>query len=215
MDSKAAVIECESLSKSFRMISLRAEVLALDSLTFSAREGDVVLLQGKNGSGKSTALNLMAGLYKPSSGRVSIMSSNPRRVRRGVIGYLPERVEFHSGISIEIFLKLLARLSGTSFKRVNLMMDEFNLLKWKQFSPDVFSAGMKRKFGLAAAFLQDPAVILLDEPFESLDEEAREFLRDKIKSCSDDGKTVILADHSGDFESLATKIIRLKEGRMC
>ena len=106
------------------MISLRTEVIALDELTFSAHKGDIVLLQGKNGSGKSTALNLIAGLYKPSSGRVTVMSRNPRRSRRGLIGYLPEKVEFHSGISLENFLKLLARLSGTNLDRVNLLICE-------------------------------------------------------------------------------------------
>ncbi|MFW9998211.1 MAG: ATP-binding cassette domain-containing protein, partial [Candidatus Odinarchaeota archaeon] len=189
---------------------MRTEIVAVDSLNFTAEKDEIVLLQGENGSGKSTVLKVLAGLLKPTSGRVRVFGHDPRK-KKISIGLLPEQVQYHPGVSARNFLKLLARLDKVPLKRVDTILKEFNLSKWADFPPDVFSAGMKRRFGLAAAFLKDPPVLLLDEPVESLDRENKGFLLDKIKDSTD--KIFVVADHGHDFEPIATQVIKMQEGR--
>ena len=202
----------EGLTKLYNGITALAEV------SFRADPGEVLALLGPNGAGKSTTLKALAGLVRPTRGRVSVEGYDPWRQPREAkrrIGYLPQHVDFPSSLTGEEVLAFYAGIRGAPAGRVREVVERMDLGGFLRRPVVTYSGGMKQRLGLAVAILGEPPVLLLDEPTLSLDAEGRVALREIVQRWREAGRVVIFASHVvQDTEEMATAVAILKEGRL-
>jgi ABC-type multidrug transport system ATPase subunit len=206
------MVVVEGLTKLYDGITAVAEV------SFRADPGEVLALLGPNGAGKSTTLKALAGLVRPTRGRVSVEGYDPWRQPREAkrrIGYLPQRVDFPSSLTGEEVLTFYAGIRGAPAGRVREAVERMDLGDFLRRPVGTYSGGMKQRLGLAVAILGEPPVLLLDEPTLSLDAEGRAALREIVQRWREAGRVVVFASHVvQDTEEMATAVAILKEGRL-
>jgi heme exporter protein A len=187
------MIEVRNLVKHFGRFS------ALRNLNLTVPDGDFISLFGKNGAGKTTLLRILAGLSRPSSGELDIKSARqaPSRIIRGRIGYLSHDTSLYMDLTALENLRFYARLMDVPadtpalaerMKRVGLGGRERDPVR-------NFSRGMQQRLAIARAFLHDPDILLLDEPFTGLDSSGSELFRGFLAAARAGGKTCIMAIH--------------------
>lgn len=178
-------------------------------------------LLGPNGAGKTTLMNILATLSAPTEGEVTWNGDNlrahPRSLRR-VLGYLPQDFGVYSNLTAVEFLDYLAAAKGLakseSRQRIEAMLERVNLASARNRPLHQFSGGMRQRVGIAQALLNDPELLIVDEPTAGLDPEERVRFRNLIAELSDD-RIVILSTHIvSDVEMSASRIAILKEGRL-
>ncbi|MHC4439485.1 MAG: ABC transporter ATP-binding protein, partial [Planctomycetota bacterium] len=189
---QAAVVECEQLTKVYKKLlaGRSKEVCALQGISLSVAEGQIVGLIGPNGAGKSTLLNLMGGLIFATEGRVRICGHPARTIeaQRG-LGYMPEHPVFLGRYSAWAILKYHGALLGLSRHAISIQIDK--LTEQLQMDEYIdrpcadFSQGMKQRLALAIALMNDPRFLLLDEPSNGLDPIGIIQLRDLLKKLRD------------------------------
>lgn len=216
------VIECKQLTKVYKGLfagSSRA-VCALKNISLSVKKGQIVGLIGPNGAGKSTFLNLMAGLIFPSKGRVSVCGYPARSTKaRSGLGYMPEYPAFLGRYSARAVLRYHGSLLGLSQKAISLQTDKSSQqLQMEEFLDrpcSDFSQGMKQRLALAIALMNDPQVLLLDEPSNGLDPVGIIQLREILKRLRDSGAAVVISSHRlGELEKLTSDYIFLYRGEV-
>ena len=215
------VIEIEHLSKLYKDFWGRPKVRALDDLNLTIRKGEVFGLLGPNGSGKSTTIKLLLGLIFPTSGRASIfgypIGSDAIKER---IGFIPEESYFYKFLDGEETLRFYGKLFKLSRKELNervpMLLDAVGLdNKARKRKLGEYSKGMARRIGLAQALINDPDLVLLDEPTTGLDPIGTREMKDLIVSLKEQGKTVILCSHLlADVEDVCDRVTILFRGRM-
>lgn len=216
------VVECEQLTKVYRKLlaGRSKDVCALQSISLSVAEGQIVGLIGPNGAGKSTLLNLMAGLIFPTEGNVSICGHSARSIeaRRG-LGYMPEHPAFLGRYSAWATLKYHGALLGLSRQAISVQIDK--LTEQLQMDEYIdrpcadFSQGMKQRLALAIALMNDPRFLLLDEPSNGLDPIGIIQLRDLLKKLRDAGTAIVISSHRlGELEKLTNDYIFLYRGEV-
>ena len=215
------VVEIEHLSKVYKDFWGRPKVRALDDLNLTIKKGEVFGLLGPNGSGKSTTIKLLLGLIFPTSGRASIfghpIGSDPIKER---IGFIPEESYFYKFLNGEETLRFYGKLFKLSKReldaRVPLLLDAVGLDKRaRKRKLREYSKGMARRIGLAQALINDPDLVLLDEPTTGLDPIGTREMKDLIVSLKQQGKTVILCSHLlADVEDVCDRVTILFRGRM-
>ncbi|PYI57362.1 ABC transporter ATP-binding protein [Paenibacillus flagellatus] len=176
---------------------------------------------GANGSGKTTLMRILAGVMKPSSGCVRLDGQPIDRLNeryRERIGYLPQHAGLYDGFSAEKFLSYIAALKGLSKAETPRKVDEalelVGLRDYRKQKVGSFSGGMKRRVGIAQALLNDPDILIVDEPTAGLDPKERIRFRNLLSRISDD-RIVLLSTHIvSDIELIANEIVVLKEGRL-
>ena len=186
------MIEAKNLRKTF------GKNVVLSGAEFEAREGEITLLIGANGAGKSTTIRMLAGLCLPDEGtlRVSgICSKDGGERYRARISYLPQNPAFHPGFGGRRILEFYARLRGVPHARVQEVIELAGLEGHADKPTGILSGGLRQRLGLALLLLPDAPVLLLDEPGLSLDPEWRERLMDLLRSEALAGKTVLVATH--------------------
>ncbi len=193
-------ISIQNVSKSFRIWRAGLKVRVIDNLEITISEGELVLLLGPNGSGKSTLLRMIGTLSMPTSGNIVVFSHNTKRRSRSLldmIGFMPEACKFHAGVSGLNFLCYLGRLMGIKSpkERATRLLVQFGLDKWINIDVSVYSEGMRQRMGLCAAVLNEPKVLLLDEPYANLDDQMKRYLEDYLKNYTKKGNIVIAASH--------------------
>jgi ABC-2 type transport system ATP-binding protein len=172
-------------------------VTAVSDLSFEARPGTVTAFLGPNGAGKTTTLRMLLGLVTPTAGRALIDGrryadlDSPRRV----IGAVLEATGFHPGRRGQDHLRVLARAGGIPAPRVAEVLDRVGLTDAADRRVRGYSLGMRQRLGLAAALLDDPRVLILDEPGNGLDPAGMASLRDMLRSLAADGRTILMASH--------------------
>lgn len=185
------------------MIELRGlrvtygRTLALDRIDLDIRPG-VTGLFGPNGAGKSTLLRVVAGLLRPSAGTVTIDGSPvdiADETFRRRISYSGHETGLYGHLTVAENLSLFARLYGVGGERVNEVIHEVGLSDRAHDRVASLSAGLKRRAGVARAVLNQPWVLLLDEPYANLDDEAAEQLSDVIKRWNDGSRYALIATH--------------------
>ncbi len=180
-------------------------------------------LLGPNGAGKSTLMRILVTLMKPSSGKVyfnELELSKNRREIRSMLGYLPQDFSFFSKLKTYEFLDYAARLSGmkNSAQRrtaVEQMLEEVGLFEARDRNANKLSGGMKRRLGIAQALINDPKIIIVDEPTTGLDPEERIRFRNLLSTISTRDVIIILSTHIvGDISSTCDNMALLNTGKL-
>lgn len=216
----AAVIRFEQASKVYRDFFLRQKVKALSDFNLEARPGEIVGLLGPNGSGKSTAIRLLVGLARPSSGRVMLTGGDPRRpATRARLGYLPEENANYPFLAGSKLVRFHGRLAGLSSKQAAQRADDWlarvGLDRAKHRPSGTYSKGMSRRLGLAQCLVGDPDVLVLDEPTSGLDPVATEMVRGLLQDLRKQGKCILLSSHLlAEIEDVCDRVVVLSNGKM-
>lgn len=193
---------------------------ALDRLSIQVAAGDVFGFLGPNGAGKTTTLKLLMQLVFPTSGRAEILGRpvGDLSVKRR-IGYLPENPYFYDYLTAEELLRYFAALFGYApgerSKRASMLLDEVGIGAERRLQLRKFSKGMLQRVGIAQALINDPELIVLDEPMSGLDPLGRREVRSLILRLRDKGTTVFFSSHVlSDAEALCNRVAILARGRL-
>jgi len=224
-NKQTGVIECKQLTKVYKgrkglLIGSSKAVCALKNISLSVSKGQIIGLIGPNGAGKSTFLNLMAGLIFPTRGCVTVCGYPARSTEaRDGLGYMPEYPTFLGCYSARAVLRYHGALLGLSLKEISLKTDKsIEQLQMEEFidRPCLgFSQGMKQRLALAVALMNDPQVLLLDEPSNGLDPVGIIKLRDLLKQLRDSGAAIVISSHRlGELEKLTSDYVFLYRGEV-
>ena len=214
------VIETRNLSKIYRDFWGRKKVHALKSLDIEVRKGEIFGLLGPNGSGKSTTIKLILGLLFPTSGRVLVFDKDASETQKNErIGYLPEESYLYKFLTAEETLDFYGRLFDMSGadrkKRVEELIRLVGLQGAKHRQLKEYSKGMTRRVGLAQALINDPDLIMLDEPTTGLDPIGTREMKDLILALRDQGKTILLCSHQlADVQDVCDRVAILHQGEL-
>lgn len=211
-------IKIENLNKVYKGGSY-----AIKNLNLEIPNGMFGLL-GPNGAGKSTLMRILVTLMKPSSGKVTIndtldLAKNRREIR-AMLGYLPQDFSFFSKLKTYEFLDYAARLAGmkngaTRRTAVEQMLEEVGLFEARDRHANKLSGGMKRRLGIAQALINDPKIIIVDEPTTGLDPEERIRFRNLLSTISTRDVIIILSTHIvGDISSTCDNMALLNKGKL-
>ena len=219
--ASSPAVETTDLTKIYKDFWGRPKVTALDGLNLTIHRGEVFGLLGPNGSGKSTTIKLLLGLIFPSRGSAKVLGEPAgNTVINERIGFLPEEsylYKFLTGEETLHFYGKLFRIPRAELKkRVPLLLDTVGLdAKARKRKLREYSKGMARRIGLAQALINDPDLILLDEPTTGLDPIGTREMKDLIVSLKKQGKTVILCSHLlADVQDVCDRITILFKGKM-
>ena len=218
--NSGVVIETRNLSKIYRDFWGRKKVNALKSLDIEVKQGEIFGLLGPNGSGKSTTIKLILGLLFPTSGRVLVFDKDASETRKNErIGYLPEESYLYKFLSAEETLDFYGRLFDMSAadrkKRVEELIKLVGLSGARHRQLKEYSKGMTRRVGLAQALINDPDLILLDEPTTGLDPIGTREMKDLILALRDQGKTILLCSHQlADVQDVCDRVAILHQGEL-
>src|SRR5580692_4434497 len=217
----AEAVQTEHLSKVYKDFWGRDKVRALDDQTLTINKGEVFGLLGPNGSGKSTTIKLLLGLIFPSRGSAHILGQPAGSTAiNEKIGFLPEESYLYRFLNGEEILKFYGRLfkidRRTLNRRVPELLDIVGLdAKARKRKLREYSKGMARRIGLAQALINNPDLILLDEPTTGLDPIGTREMKDLILSLKAQGKTVLLCSHLlADVQDVCDRITILFRGKM-
>lgn len=196
------------------------EKTAVDHLNLSLTNGVYGLL-GANGAGKTTLMRLLCDIQQPTSGRITLNGRNIRGLGenyRRYLGYLPQRFSYYPDFTAMSYLLYIAALKGLSDqeakKRAGELLAAVGLEEAGRHKIRTFSGGMKERLGIAQAMLNDPRILILDEPTAGLDPKERVRFRNLISAFSKD-RIVILSTHIvSDVEFIAEDIIMMKSGQI-
>jgi ABC-2 type transport system ATP-binding protein len=214
------VIETHNLTKVYRDFWGRQKVRALKALDLEVRRGEIFGLLGPNGSGKTTTIKLLLGLLFPTSGRALVFGKDATDVGKNArIGYLPEESYLYKFLNAEETLDFYGRLFNLSAAerrdRVNRLISDVKLDWARRRQLKEYSKGMTRRIGLAQALINDPELIVLDEPTTGLDPIGTREMKDLILRLRDEGKTVLLCSHLlPDIQDVCDRIAILHQGEL-
>ncbi|HVX11872.1 MAG TPA: ABC transporter ATP-binding protein [Pirellulales bacterium] len=214
------IIETRNLSKVYRDFWGRQKVRALKALDLEVRRGEIFGLLGPNGSGKTTTIKLLLGLLFPTSGQALVFGKDASDVTKNErIGYLPEESYLYRFLNAEETLDFYGRLFDmpASVRRQRIA-DLIHLVKldWaKRRQLKEYSKGMTRRIGLAQALINDPELIVLDEPTTGLDPIGCREMKDLIIDLREKGKTVLMCSHLlADVQDVCDRIAILHQGEL-
>jgi len=214
----APIIEIKAVSKSFRSGFFYKKSQALADLNLSIQSNEILGYLGPNGSGKTTTFKIILGLVSADRGQIIFNNSKePNIDLRQCLGYLPENPYFYNyltGKEILTYYGSLFGLSGDKLKkRIDYLLDLVNLQSAGSKVLKSYSRGMLQRVGIAQALINDPQVLILDEPMSGLDPYGRKEMRDIILACKEQNKTVIFSSHIlSDVEMLCDRAAIILNG---
>lgn len=206
------VLALEDVTKRF------GAVTAVDRLSFGVREGEVFGFLGGNGAGKTTSLRMVLDIIRPTHGCISVLGRPPGRENASAIGFLPEERGLYrsmSALDTIIYFGRLKGMTAAAAKREGLaLLERFGLAANARSTMDKLSKGMAQKVQLAAAVVNRPRLLILDEPFSGLDPVNQGLLEEEIKRASAEGATVVFSTHVMQHaERLCDRLLLLGKGR--
>jgi ABC-2 type transport system ATP-binding protein len=213
-------IEVVDLAKTYRTPFRRKRVDALRGVSFEVRRGEIFGFLGPNGAGKTTTIRCLMGLIRASAGKAKLLGKAvPSREARGHVGFLPEAPYFYDYLTVAELLDLAGRLFGldaaTRKKRADELIAKVGLDRARGQSLKKFSKGMLQRAGLAQALINDPDLVVFDEPMSGLDPIGRKEVRDLILELRDAGKTVFFSTHIlADVESISDRVAIVMRGKI-
>jgi len=192
-------------------------VTALLDVSLEISAGSIHLLLGPNGSGKSTLIRLLTGVLRPTKGTVRVLATDPyrhpERLARGV-GIAYENHSLPSWSSADRFLRFAAKAKGLPEKAIDDVGEQFGIREYWDRDIGTYSSGMRKRVSLAQAWLGDPPLIIMDEPFSNLDPEGRRLLAKLLGARALDGATTVIATHLAEPDFLPTHLSCLLDGRV-
>jgi len=213
-------IDVTDLAKTYRTPLRRKKVEALRGVSFQVRRGEIFGFLGPNGAGKTTTIRCLMGLIAPTAGRARILGHTiPSRAARQRVGFLPEQPYFYDYLTVPELLDLAGRLFGldaaTRKKRGDELIAKVGLERARGQSLKKFSKGMMQRAGLAQALINDPDLVVFDEPMSGLDPIGRKEVRDLMLELKDAGKTVFFSTHIlGDVETISDRVAMVMRGKI-
>jgi ABC-2 type transport system ATP-binding protein len=218
--TKETVVAVRGLTKVFKDFWGRPKARAVDRVDFDVCRGEVFGLLGPNGSGKSTTVKMLLGLLYPTRGHIEVFGHSPRHVAtKARIGYLPEESYLYrfldSAETLGFFGNLFDLPAKEREKRTEQLLEMVGLSQVRQRTVGEFSKGMQRRIGLAQALINDPDLVILDEPTAGLDPIGCREVKDLILALARRGKTVILSSHLlADVEDVCDRVVIYYGGRV-
>ncbi len=213
-------LRIEGLTKEFRLGLGRQRVVALDHLDLEVEPGEIFGFLGHNGAGKTTTIKLLLGLLAPTAGRAWILDRPIQDVAvKQHVGFLPESPYFYEYLTAAEFLTFYGQLFGLSrqalAKKIDDLLTMVSLADALHLPLRKFSKGMLQRIGLAQALINDPQVVILDEPMSGLDPIGRRDVRDIILRLKDEGKTIFFSTHIlPDVEMICDRVGILVKGQL-
>ena len=219
-NSNEIVIETRNLTKDYRDFWGRRKVRALKALDLEVRQGEIFGLLGPNGSGKTTTIKLLLGLLFPTSGEALVFNKSASDVSKNErVGYLPEESYLYKFLNAEETLDFYGRLfnmpSHIRKRKVQELIQRVGLDWAKRRQLKEYSKGMTRRIGLAQALINEPDLIVLDEPTTGLDPIGTREMKDLILELKAEGKTVLMCSHLlADVQDVCDRIAILYQGEL-
>ena len=210
-------IEIKNLNKQYN------KILAVKDINFKINKGSIVGLLGPNGCGKTTTIGMMLGLIKPSSGTVFINGQNIESEKNRTkilekMNFISPYVELPKKLTVEENLKVYGKMYGVnSLKdKISDLIKQLNLSEFEKRKTGELSSGQKNRVSLAKALINDPEILLLDEPTASLDPDVGDYIRTYIENfASKKGTTILLASHNmNEVERLCNEVMMMKNGEI-
>lgn len=219
-EDREVVVKALKLTKIFKDFWLRDKVRAVDAIDLEIYRGEVFGLLGPNGSGKSTTIKMILGLLHPTDGKLAVFGKLPRDVAtKKIIGYLPEETYLYKFLSpietLEYYGKLFHQDRTTRKNRIEMLLEMVGLEHAAKRPVGEFSKGMMRKVGLAQALINDPQLLILDEPTSGMDPIATADVKRVIQKLGERGKTVLLCSHLlADVQDVCDRVSMMYGGKV-
>jgi len=215
-----SAIRIEGLSKDYRTGFTLKKIRALENLNLEVAEKEIFGFLGPNGAGKTTTLKILTGLIYPSSGKAWIFNKEIKDISiKKEIGFLPEGPYFYDYLTGREFLYFYGELFGIKKKEIKIRVDDLlqtvGIREAGELQLRRYSKGMLQRIGIAQSLINDPKLVILDEPMSGLDPIGRKEIRDLILKLKDMGKTVFFSSHIlSDVEMLCDRVGILVGGRL-
>jgi ABC-2 type transport system ATP-binding protein len=214
------VVQIDHLRKIFKVGFWSRRVIAVDQVSFDVQRGEVFGFLGPNGAGKTTTIKMLMGLIYPSGGTATLFGRPVGdSTAKSKVGFLPESPYFYDYLTGREFLRFyghLFGLFGTALdKRIDELLEVVGMTHARDLQLRKFSKGMLQRVGIAQALINDPELIILDEPMSGLDPIGRKEVRDLILKLKETGKTVMFSSHIlHDAELLCDRVAMIMRGKL-
>jgi ABC-2 type transport system ATP-binding protein len=199
---------------------LYGTVVAVEDVSFAIDSGETVGLLGPNGAGKTTTINMILGVLEPTSGSVSIEGHDMTRERRQALqqtNFAAVYAPLPGNLTVQQNLMVFARMYGVRERaaRVSAVIEEFDLARFRHMKCGVLSSGEQTRVSLAKAMLNEPRLLLLDEPTASLDPSTAQDIRERIRRFTGTGSGVLWTSHNMyEVEQVCDRVLFLSHGRI-
>lgn len=217
------ILKVENLTKTYG--SGENLVNAVDDVSFSVEKGEFVAIVGASGSGKSTLLHLIGGVDRPTSGKIFVDGNDISKInddklavfRRRQVGIVYQFYNLIPILTVEENITLPCDLDGRGVdrERLEMILDSFGLRARRKHLPNQLSGGQQQRTSIARALINNPSLVLADEPTGNLDSKSSEEVMSMLKMCNQSyGQTVIMITHNLDIAKQADRIITISDGKI-
>ena len=218
-----SIIKTENLSKSFKRGS--NTIFAVKNVNFTLEEGDFVNIIGRSGSGKSTFLNLLSGLLKPTEGKIfakgkDMSDFSDREIskyRNEVIGFVPQSLGTLPNLNVLENVSLpyyLFKRDDSAYEKAAMLLDEMGILHLKDDFPKNLSGGELKRVLIARSMINSPELLILDEPTSDLDKNTTMEIMDLLKKINSKGTALIIVTHELDILKYGNTLFQMEDGSL-
>ncbi len=213
-------VEVNNVNKVYETTFKKRRVNALNDFSIKVEKGSIFGLLGPNGAGKTTLVKILLGITFPTTGSAAVLGQDISNYKlKSKVGYLPENHKFPSYLNGGDVIKYAASLSGYDPPNIEQRVDELlslvKMLEWKKMKVKKYSKGMMQRLGLAQAMINDPDLVILDEPTDGVDPIGRKEIRDVLIDLKKKGKTVFLNSHLlSEVELITDNVAILNKGNL-
>ncbi len=213
-------VEVQSINKIYETAFRKRRVQALNDFSIKVEKGSIFGLLGPNGAGKTTLVKILLGITFPTTGTATVLGHDISNYKlKSKVGYLPENHKFPPYLNGGDVIKYAASLSGYEPPNLEQKVDELlslvKMLEWKNMKVKKYSKGMMQRLGLAQAMINDPELVILDEPTDGVDPIGRKEIRDVLIDLKNQGKTIFLNSHLlSEVELITDNVAILNKGNL-